>query len=89
MSSLYEKYGLKQVINASGRMTILGVSTPSDEVIDTVKYGLAHYFEVKDLVDKTGAYIANPLKVENALVVSCASAGIAQSVAAVILKDDD
>ena len=24
MSSIYEKYGLKQVINASGRMTILG-----------------------------------------------------------------
>lgn len=89
MSSLYEKYGLKQVINASGRMTILGVSTPASDVVDTVKYGLEHYFEVKDLVDKTGAYIANLLQVENALVVSCASAGIAQSVAAVIVKDDD
>lgn len=89
MTSVYEKYGLKPVINASGRMTILGVSTPSSEVIDTVKYGLDHYFEMKDLVDKTGAYIAGLLKVENALVVSCASAGIAQSVAAVIVKDND
>ena len=67
MTSVYEKYGLKPVINASGRMTILGVSTPSSEVIDTVKYGLDHYFEMKDLVDKTGAYIASLLKVENAL----------------------
>ncbi|MDJ0034688.1 DgaE family pyridoxal phosphate-dependent ammonia lyase [Pantoea allii] len=89
MSSLYEKYGLKQVINASGRMTILGVSTPARDVVETVEYGLEHYFEVKDLVDKTGAYIARLLQVENALVVSCASAGIAQSVAAVIVKDDD
>ncbi|ORM82463.1 L-seryl-tRNA selenium transferase [Pantoea deleyi] len=89
MNSVYEKYGLKPVINASGRMTILGVSTPSSEVIDTVKYGLNHYFEMKDLVDKTGAFIADLLKVENALVVSCASAGIAQSVAAVIVKDND
>jgi L-seryl-tRNA(Ser) seleniumtransferase len=88
MSSIYEKYGLKQVINASGRMTILGVSTPTADVVDTVKYGLNHYFEMKDLVDKTGAYIAKLLGAENAVVVSCASAGIAQSVAAVIVKDN-
>ncbi|MFD1804588.1 DgaE family pyridoxal phosphate-dependent ammonia lyase [Mixta tenebrionis] len=88
MSSIYEKYGLKQVINASGRMTILGVSTPTADVVETVKYGLNHYFEIKDLVDKTGAYIASLLGAENAVVVSCASAGIAQSVAAVIVKDD-
>ncbi|MEQ4531817.1 MAG: DgaE family pyridoxal phosphate-dependent ammonia lyase [Mixta sp.] len=88
MSSIYEKYDLKQVINASGRMTILGVSTPTADVVDTVKYGLNHYFEMKDLVDKTGAYIAKLLGAENAVVVSCASAGIAQSVAAVIVKDN-
>ncbi|WP_312239476.1 DgaE family pyridoxal phosphate-dependent ammonia lyase [Pantoea sp.] len=89
MSSLYEKYGLKQVINASGRMTILGVSTPSADVVETVGYGLNHYFEMKDLVNKTGAYIAGLLGAEDALVVSCASAGIAQCVAATIVKDDD
>lgn len=89
MSSIYEKYGLKPVINASGRMTILGVSTPSAEVVDTVQTGLSHYFEMKDLVNKTGAYIARLLNVENAVVVSCASAGIAQCVAAVIVKESD
>jgi L-seryl-tRNA(Ser) seleniumtransferase len=88
MMSIYEKYQLKQVINASGRMTILGVSTPSAAVVDVVEYGLNHFFEMKDLVNRTGAYIAGLLKVESAVVVSCASAGIAQSVAAVIVKDD-
>lgn len=88
MSSIYEKYGLKQVINTSGRMTILGVSTPRQDVIDAVDYGLNHYFEIKDLVNKTGAYIADLLNVEGAVIVSCASAGIAQSVAAVIVKDN-
>lgn len=34
MPSIFEKYQLKQVINASGRMTALGVSTPRPEVID-------------------------------------------------------
>ncbi|HFK7186445.1 DgaE family pyridoxal phosphate-dependent ammonia lyase [Serratia odorifera] len=88
MSSIYEKYQLKQVINTSGRMTALGVSTPRQEVIDAVGYGLDHYFDIKDLVNKTGAYIANLLNVEAAVVVSCASAGIAQSVAATIVKDN-
>lgn len=85
---VYSKYHLKKVINASGRMTILGVSTPRTEVTETVAQGLNEYFEIKDLVDKTGQYIAKLLNVENAVVVSCASAGIAQSVAAFIVKDD-
>lgn len=85
---IYSKYHLKKVINASGRMTILGVSTPRAEVVDTVSHGLNEYFEIKDLVDKTGQYIAKLLNVENAVVVSCASAGITQAVAGLIVKDD-
>ena len=83
--SIYQKYNLKTVINTSGRMTILGVSTPREDVVEAVNFGLNHYFEVKDLVNKTGRYIADLLGVEDAVVVSCASAGIAQSVAAVIV----
>uniref|UniRef100_A0A8W7PPG2 Amidohydrolase-related domain-containing protein n=1 Tax=Anopheles coluzzii TaxID=1518534 RepID=A0A8W7PPG2_ANOCL len=86
--TIFELRTAPQVINTSGRMTILGVSTPRQEVIDAVDYGLNHYFEIKDLVNKTGAYIAELLNVEDAVIVSCASAGIAQSVAAVIVKDD-
>ncbi|WOX48766.1 DgaE family pyridoxal phosphate-dependent ammonia lyase [Aeromonas sp. XH] len=88
MPSVYEKYRLKPVINASGRMTILGVSTPEQEVVEAVNFGLGHYFEVKDLINKTGAYLADLLGVEDAVVVSCASAGIAQSVAAMIVRGD-
>lgn len=88
MPSVYEKYRLKPVINASGRMTLLGVSTPEQEVVEAVNFGLGHYFEVKDLINKTGAYLAGLLDVEDAVVVSCASAGIAQSVAAVIVRGD-
>ena len=69
MPSIYEKYRLKQVINTSGRMTALGVSTPRPKAD-----GPNHYFEMKDLVNKTGEYIAKLLDVEGATVVSCASA---------------
>lgn len=89
MSSVYKKYGLRQVINASGRMTILGVSTPRPEVVEAAITGMNHYFEMKDLVNKTGEYIARLLDVEAATVVSCASAGIAQSIAAMLVKDSD
>ncbi|MDI5829604.1 DUF1097 family protein, partial [Salmonella enterica subsp. enterica serovar Kentucky] len=41
-----EKYQLKQVINASGRMTALGVSTPRPEVIDAAMAGMNQYFEM-------------------------------------------
>nr|WP_086940063.1 DgaE family pyridoxal phosphate-dependent ammonia lyase [Thaumasiovibrio occultus] len=88
MPSILEKYNLKEVINASGRMTALGVSTPQPEVVETVCFGVNSYFEMKDLVNKTGEYIARMLDVENAVVVSCASAGIAQSVAAMIVRGD-
>lgn len=86
--SVYSKYGLKEVINASGRMTILGVSTPAEEVIEAAASGMRHYFEMDDLLVKTGEYIANLIGAESAIVVSCASAGIAQSVGAVIAKSD-
>ncbi len=89
MPSIFEKYGLKQVINTSGRMTALGVSAPRPEVVQAAMAGMNQYFEMKDLVNKNGEYIARLLDVEGATVVSCASAGIAQSVAAVLVKDSD
>lgn len=84
----FEKLGLKEVINASGRMTILGVSKVSELVQAAQRFGGEHFFEMADLSEKTGAYIAKLLKVEDAQIVSSASAGIAQSVAAVIGQGD-
>ncbi|MBO0458819.1 DgaE family pyridoxal phosphate-dependent ammonia lyase [Enterococcus hulanensis] len=84
----FEKLGLKEVINASGRMTILGVSKVSESVLAAQRFGGEHFFEMADLSEKTGAYIAKLLKVEDAQIVSSASAGIAQSVAAVIGQGD-
>ncbi|WP_440897877.1 DgaE family pyridoxal phosphate-dependent ammonia lyase [Amphibacillus sp. Q70] len=86
MENVYQKYKLKKVINASGKMTILGVSRISDEVSEVLKTGSQNFFEMKDLIKKTGTHIANLLEVEDAVIVSSASAGIAQSVAAIIGK---
>lgn len=84
MTVNHEKFHLKEVINASGKMTILGVSTVSENVLAAQRFGGEHFFEMDSLVKETGAFIANLLQVEAAQIISCASAGIAQSVAAVI-----
>ena len=64
--SLNAKYGLKRVINASGRMSILGVSAPTDTVMDAMKHGGQNYVEIADLVDKAGDHIARILDSEAA-----------------------
>lgn len=84
--SSYEKYNLKEVINASGKMTILGVSKVSENVKAAQMEGGSHFYEMAELLKQTGAYIANMVGGEDGLVVSSASAGIAQSVAALIGK---
>ncbi|MFC4598268.1 DgaE family pyridoxal phosphate-dependent ammonia lyase [Cohnella hongkongensis] len=85
-SSWNAKYGLKRVINASGRMSILGVSAPSDTVMEAMKRGGQQYVEIADLVDKAGDYISGILGSEAAVVVNSASSGIALSVAALVTK---
>jgi len=85
-SSLNAKYGLKRVINASGRMSILGVSAPTDTVMEAMKQGGQQYVEIADLVDKAGDYIAEAIGSEAAVVVNSASSGIALSVAALVTK---
>ncbi|MFB5761575.1 DgaE family pyridoxal phosphate-dependent ammonia lyase [Paenibacillus medicaginis] len=84
--SLLAKYGLKRVINASGRMSILGVSAPTDTVMEAVKTGGQQYVEIADLVNKAGDHIAQILGSEAAVVVNSASSGIALSVAAIVTQ---
>ncbi|MFC3802276.1 DgaE family pyridoxal phosphate-dependent ammonia lyase [Cohnella sp. GCM10012308] len=85
-SSWNAKYGLKRVINASGRMSILGVSAPTDTVMEAMKQGGQQYVEIADLVDKAGDRIAGILGSEAAVVVNSASSGIALSVAAIVTR---
>ncbi|MBB6735946.1 DgaE family pyridoxal phosphate-dependent ammonia lyase [Cohnella zeiphila] len=87
-SSLLAKYGLKRVVNASGRMSILGVSAPTDTVMAAMKEGGQRYVEIADLVDKAGDHIAGALGAEAAVVVNSASSGIALSVAGIVTRGD-
>lgn len=85
-NTLSAKYGLKRVINASGRMTILGTSTASDTVMEAMSQGGQQYVEIADLVDRAGQYVAGIVGSEDAVVVNSASSGIALSIAALVTK---
>ncbi|MBO7743750.1 DgaE family pyridoxal phosphate-dependent ammonia lyase [Paenibacillus sp. MWE-103] len=87
--TLHAKYGLKRVVNASGRMSILGVSAPTDGVMAAMKTGGQSYVEMADLADKSGAYAAKLLNAEDAVIVNSASSGIAMAVAAVVTRGDE
>ena len=56
--TVYEEIGLPRVINASGRVTVLGVSTISDKVAKAAVAGGQSYVVVEDLLDKAGEIIS-------------------------------
>lgn len=72
------------MINASGKMTALGVSKYVDKAIEAQVFGGQNFFEMDQLSINTGQYLAKLVGSEDAQIVSSASAGIALSVAALI-----
>ena len=86
MKTIYEKIGLQRVVNASGRMTYLGVSTLSDEVAKSAVEGGQNYVVIADLIKKAGELISKHTGAEDSCVTCSASAGIAISMAGLISK---
>ena len=84
--TVYEEIGLPRVINASGRVTVLGVSTISDKVAQAAVAGGQSYVVVEDLIDKAGEIISRYTGGEDSCPTVCASAAIALSVAGMISR---
>lgn len=87
MENIYSKNGLKAVINASGRMTKLGVSTISEGVGRALLEAAGNYVVIDDLYAWAGKTIGSMIGTEDACVTSSASAAIALSVASLICGD--
>lgn len=83
---IYQEIGLKRVINASGRMTALGVSTLSDEVAKACVAGGQSYVVIDDLMNRAGKIVSTYTNAQDSCVTSSASAGICLSVAGIITK---
>lgn len=82
--SVFKRLGLKQVINASGKMTALGGSAVSEEVAQTLKEASQDYVNMDEIMELTGKVIAEVTGAADGCPTTGAAAGIAISTAAVI-----
>lgn len=86
--NIYERLGLARVVNASGKMTALGVSTIDEKVAKQMNEAAMSYVNIEALYERAGAEVAKYTGAEDACITSSAAAGIAISTAACITGED-
>jgi len=80
--NLFEKYKLRRVINACGKMTHLCGAIVLPEIAAQASESLRHFFVLDELQAAAGQLIADVTGAEFGCVTACTSAGITLSVAA-------
>jgi len=86
--NVYEKLGIKPVINAVGTVTVLGGSVMPPEVVAAWADAAKHFVDLVELQDKVGARIAKLLGVEAALVTTGAAGALFLGSAAAVTHGD-
>lgn len=79
---LFQKYGLRRVINACGKMTHLAGAIVLPEIAAAASESLSHFFVLDELQAAAGKMIAEATGAESGCVTACTAAGITLSVAA-------
>jgi len=85
---IYEKLGVKTLINAGGHFTVTGGSLMSKEVIDAMNEAAQNFVEMSILHARAGEIIAEMIGAEAAVVTSGAAAGIVLATAACLTGND-
>jgi D-glucosaminate-6-phosphate ammonia-lyase len=86
--SVYEQLGATPVINARGNNTVLGGSTPSARVRRAMQDAERYYVDMQQLLERSGAVIADLLGAEAAYVTPGAAAALALGTAACMAGAD-
>ncbi len=82
------KLGVRPVINAQGNLTTLGGSTSPAEIRAAMDEANEHWYEMEELLEKSGEFIAGVLGTESAYVTSGCAAALTLSTAACMAGDD-
>ena len=85
---LFERYKLRRVINACGKMTHLSGAIVLPQVADVARESLNHFFVLDELQAAAGRVIAESTGAESGCVTACTAAGITCSVAATMTGTD-
>lgn len=80
----YQKLGVTPFINAAGTYTVLSASTMPDEVQAAIALAAKKPVNLNELLDASGAYLAQRLQCEAALVTSGAAAALVVGTAACV-----
>ena len=86
-SRIMRELGIEPIINAHGHPTTIGGNNPSRAVREAMDDASLDYVRMSDLVDVTGARIAEMLGVPAAMVTPGCAAALALSAAACITRD--
>ena len=85
---IYDKLGIKKLINAEGTLTRLGGSVMDPAVMEEMVKASKYFVDLNELLEKSGEYVANLLGVEASYITSGAAAGLTLSTAACITGTD-
>jgi D-glucosaminate-6-phosphate ammonia-lyase len=79
---LFERLGLRRIVNVSGTETTKGASPVCAEVVAAVSELVPHSVEMAELQSVASATIASAMRSEAGFVINCSAAGITIAVAA-------
>ncbi len=82
--SVYEKLGVKPVINAYGTLTYLGGSIMPPEVVQAIDEAAKSFVNMHELLEKSGRVVAEMTGAEAGLITAGASAALVLATAACI-----
>lgn len=88
MPGMYERLGIRPIINARGTHTRLGGSLMAPEVLEAIREAAGAYVVLDELQDKASEVIARVTGAEAGMVTGGAAAGLLLGTAACIAGDD-
>lgn len=84
----YRSLKVTEIINASGTLTILGGSLMAPEVLEAMAKAAGSFVSLNQLLERSGAYLAERLGVGGALIVNGAAAGMMTAISACMAGND-
>jgi len=85
---IYDKLGIKKLINAEGTLTRLGGSVMDPDVLKEMIQASKYFVDLDELLEKSGEYVANLIGVDASYITSGAAAGLTLATAACITGTD-
>ncbi len=87
-AAVYERLGVKPIINGMGTVTVLGGSLMPPEVVQAMDDAAKHFIHLPELQKKAGARLAELLNVPAAMVTGGAAASISVGTIACLNRGD-